>query len=372
MSTQPRTELATRLSTTPEPVMPRLVPVSTITPSQRAAVIIAMLGEAAAKPIVEKLDDAALAKVAVALQNISFVARDEIVAIVIDFLTHLRSSDGALRGGREKAREVLAGVLDSERLAMIMGDEKTSKAISGTPEVSADPWVRFARREPRQIAAYLGRLSPNIIALILRKMELGIASEVLGLMDDAKLAPAMGFMVQAQKTDPGIDQVLARMIEMEFLNNETEGSEENEDHLSAIGELLSLLPTEKRDTLVKFLETSHEDKLQGIQKSLFTIEGLPDMLPKNGVPVVFRELDEPTSIKLLSSLQGTFPEVAEFLLGNISSRLADKLREELAEAKAVPPDQSELVQREFLSMLMTMKRSGKITLETPASAAAED
>ena len=227
MSTQPRTELATRLSTVPEPVAPRLVPTSTITPSQRAAVIITMLGEAAAKPIVEKLDDAALAKVAVALQNISFVARDEIVAIVIDFLTHLRGSDGALRGGRDKAREVLAGVLNAEKLAMIMGDEKANKqAISGAADVSADPWVRFARREPRQIAAYLGKLSPNIIALILRKMELGVASEVLALMDDAKLAPAMGFMVQAQKVDPGIDQVLARMIELEFLNNEDEGSEE--------------------------------------------------------------------------------------------------------------------------------------------------
>ena len=371
MSTQPRTELATRLSTVPEPVAPRLVPISTITSSQRAAVIITMLGEAAAKPIVEKLDDAALAKVAVALQNISFVARDEIVAIVIDFLTHLRGSDGALRGGRDKAREVLAGVLDAEKLAMIMGDEKANKqAVSAAADVSADPWVRFARREPRQIATYLGKLSPNIIALILRKMELGVASEVLALMDDAKLTPAMGFMVQAQKVDPGIDQVLARMIEMEFLNNEDEGSEENDDHLSAIGELLSLIPAEKRDTLVKFLETSHEDKLQGIQKSLFTIDGLPDMLPKNGVPVVFRELDEPTSIKLLSSLQGPFPAVAEFLLGNISSRLADKLREELGEAKALSPEEGEQVQREFLSMLMTMKRSGQITLVTPAPAEA--
>ena len=35
-----------------------------ITPSLRAAVIIAMLGDSAAKPIVEKLDDQALAKVA--------------------------------------------------------------------------------------------------------------------------------------------------------------------------------------------------------------------------------------------------------------------------------------------------------------------
>src|SRR5690606_31034611 len=80
------------------------VKASVITPSQRAAVIIALLGEAAAKPIVEKLDDAALAKVVTALENISMLAREELVEIVIDFLTQLRNNAGALRGGRARAR----------------------------------------------------------------------------------------------------------------------------------------------------------------------------------------------------------------------------------------------------------------------------
>ena len=35
-----------------------------VTPSQRAAVVIAMLGETAAKPIVEMLDDDAIANIA--------------------------------------------------------------------------------------------------------------------------------------------------------------------------------------------------------------------------------------------------------------------------------------------------------------------
>ena len=71
-----------------------------ITPSQRAAVIIALLGEDAARPIVEKLDDAALAKVVSALEQISVLAREELVEIVIDFLTQLRQNAGSMRGSR--------------------------------------------------------------------------------------------------------------------------------------------------------------------------------------------------------------------------------------------------------------------------------
>ena len=54
-----------------------------ITPSQRAAVVIAMLGETAAKPIVELLDDRAIANIATSLESISVLAREQLIEIVI-------------------------------------------------------------------------------------------------------------------------------------------------------------------------------------------------------------------------------------------------------------------------------------------------
>lgn len=70
-----------------------------LTQAQRAAVIIALLGDSAAKPIVGKLDDAALARVASSLESLTYLSREDLIAIVIDFLTQLRKTSGALRGG---------------------------------------------------------------------------------------------------------------------------------------------------------------------------------------------------------------------------------------------------------------------------------
>jgi flagellar motor switch protein FliG len=53
-------------------------------------------GGEGAKPIVEKLDDAALAKVASALENLSMLTRDELIEIVMDFIAGLRKTNGAL------------------------------------------------------------------------------------------------------------------------------------------------------------------------------------------------------------------------------------------------------------------------------------
>ena len=336
---------------------------SAITPSQRAAVIIALLGEAAAKPIVEKLDDAALAKVVTALENISMLAREELVEIVIDFLTQLRNNAGALRGGRERAREMMSGIVDSSRLNLLYGDapEETGAAEA----VTGDTWSRLRKREPKHIAEYLSGMPPNVIALILRKLDPGMASNILCLLPDDKMSPTLGQMVEGNKVDTGIEVAIERMMEIEFLNNQETAGESADEYLETIGEVLSLIPDAKRDSLVSFLRAQHETKLPIIQKGLFTIESLPEIMPRNAVPVVFREIDNDVMVKVLTSLQGSYSAVSDFLLGNISSRMADQLRDSMKDAPAISQEASENLQRDFLTSVMDLKRRGLITIVRP-------
>lgn len=227
---------------------------------------------------------------------------------------------------------------------------------------SADVWERLRQREPRQVAEYLGRLSPNVIALILRKLDAGAASGILCLLPDDKVSPTLGHMVEAVKVDPSIDSVLERMIELEFLNNKEEEAQSGDGYLETIGEVLSLIPDQKRDSLVSFLRAQHEGKLAIIQKGLFTIEELPDILPRNSVPVVFREIQGDDIAKVLASLRTSYPQVNDYLLGNISSRMAEQFKDQINDMPEVPQDQADTLQRDFLTRLMDMKRRGLITM----------
>ena len=336
-----------------------------ITHAQRAAVIIAMLGEGAARPIVEKLDDAALAQIAEALESVSLLAREELAEIVIDFLQHLRRTSGSFRGGRDKAREIISGLLDESRFSQIFGEGPV--AAASAPSDRLGTWGRLERHDPEKVAAYFDGLTPNIIALILRKLDVSVSSEIVSHLNEAKLDAVIGQLVEAEAPDPQIDAVIARMVEIEFLNNQDEaGGEEDDSHLESIGELLSLIPSDKRERLVAFLNESHETKMKSIEKVLFTIEGLPEMLPRQSVPVVFRELGEDTMNKVLVSLKGGAESVSEYLLGNISSRLADQYRTDVADASPLSPEAAETEQRQFLTALMSLKRRGLIVMEKAA------
>lgn len=337
-----------------------------ITPSQRAAVVIAMLGESAAKPIVERLDDAAIARIANSLEEISFLAREQLIEIVIDFLRHLRQAKGSLRGGAGSARKILEGVLDEPRLKLVLGGKSPNHSDT-KPAANLDSiesiWEEFAQREPVKIAAYLAGLTPNIVALILRNLSTTLCSELICLLDEDVQTSVLGEMVDPPPPSPEIDGVIARMVKMEFLQA-AEVAEENDDsQLGTIGEMLSLIPGARRQSLVGYLQGSHAEKLGIIQRGMFEVGDLPQLLHRNQIPILFKTLEQDFLLQVLACFQKKYGEVAEYFLSNISNRMADQMRDELTRIKPPNDAAADQIEKEFLTRLMTLKRDGVIIVE---------
>lgn len=337
-----------------------------VTPSQRAAVVIAMLGETAAKPIVELLDDEAIANVAASLETISFLAREQLVEIVIDFLRHLRHTSGALRGGAEPARKIMESVLDEPRLQLVYGataDDDLSPAPPPVPENLDKVWTELAKREPSKVAAYLGGLTPNIVALILNNLDTTVCSEILCLLEEDAQTKVLGEMVNPPPPSPDIDAVVARMVKLEFLQAAAEVETDDNASLGSIGEILSLVPGERRQSLVGYLQQSHSEKLDSIRRGMFAIEDLPGILNRNQIPVLFKSLDQSFLLEVLACFQDKYGEVAEYFLSNISNRMADQMRDELTRMQAPTPAGAEQIEKDFLTKMMELRRDGIITVE---------
>lgn len=337
-----------------------------ISPSQRAAVVIAMLGEAAAKPIVELLDDDAIANIAASLESITVLAREQLVEIVIDFLRQLRVNSGSLRGGADSARQILEGVLDEPRLKLLYGGANISDAAPvEAPKLDnlSDIWTELAKRESAATATYLSGLTPNIIALILRNLETTLCSELICLLDETVQTKVLGEMVDPPPASPDIDSVIARMVKMEYLQAPEVVSADDTTQLQTVGEMLSLVPNERRKSLMGFLQESHAEKVDPIQRGMFAIEDLPQILNRNQIPVLFKSLEQAFLLEVLSCLQAQYADVAEYFLTNISNRMADQMRSELERMQAPAPAAAEQIEKDFLTKMMELKRTGVITVE---------
>ena len=339
--------------------------VESLSPAQRSAIVIAMLGEEAAKPIVEQLDDVELAHIASGLEALALLGKDELSQVVVDFLSHLRNTSGGFVSGKATAKDIVANVINFRRQPDQSTEVDPFKTADDNLKDSGDvreTWKEVEKFPVEKIADYLNRLTPNLVAIVLNRLSVTVSSEVFNYLEDDKLKLVMKHMVEAQELDPRLENVVTRMIEMEFLNTQQGASEVNTEHLAGIGEMLSLIPSEKREPLVQFLESDYASALSEIQGALFTIDSLPEILPRSAVPVVFRGMDMGEMVDLFATLQGVQSEVFDFLIGNISSRLADQLKDKLSDHPALSPEDVDISQRNFLMRIMDLKRNGEIVL----------
>lgn len=353
--------------------------ISNVPPALRAAIVIALLGEDAAKPILEKLNDDSLTRVKSALEQVSLLPRDLMMAVIGNFLGQLKGGSAHLLGGRNTAKEMITGIFasrvepDSDGGLPMLDDAFEPLPFQLNLGVQTeDVWTRLAARPAEKIAAYVGPMTPNLIAMIVRKLPNDVASEVLGRIDGDKLQPVLENLVTVNDSDVdmALEDILGRSVEIEFLNGAGGADGENSARYEALGEILSLIPAAKRDPLVSFLEKEHEEQLKAIQKALFSIEDLPEILPAEAVPVIFRQSEKDEMVKTLASIKTDYMETYEFLLGNISSRMAQQYKDDLDSMMAPSDAEQEELQRKFISDLFSMKRDGMITVKPRKESAA--
>lgn len=343
-------------------------PAINITPSQRAAVVISMLGEEAARPIIERLDDQSVVNIAASLETINYIEREQLIEIVMDFLQHLRKSSGSMRNNPEATKEFLSSVLDEPRLNLIYGDGQSLEELVPEPENHEDYkslWEKFAKREPAHIVKYLSGLTPNIIGLILRNVDATLCSELICMLEEDMQTKVLGEMVDPPPPSYEIDSVVARMVRMEFLLVPEDDEDSGDAQLQTVGEMLSLMPNDRRASLMGYVEESHANKVEQIQKGMFEIADIPVLLTRNQVPVLFKAIDGMVMLNVLNSLKAEYSEVVEYFLTNISNRMADQMRGDLERMKAPSAAISEETLKDFLMKMMAFKRDGLITLERP-------
>lgn len=326
-----------------------------------AAAIIALMPEDAARDVMNRLNDAAVAEIAAGLSRVRLIPRDQLTRIIEAFLAELHRMQGALRGGQTQARELLGRLVEPDRYRTLFGQDEPGKPVAG---LQGDVWRALEKIPAERLARYLEGLAPDLSARVLLRLSNAASSDVIALMDPRSLRPTLGCMLRPGKPDPEVDLALEHMLAENLLQGNDESSTDSDkEAMEGVAEILSLLPGDKREDLVSFLRERHAERLAAVERSLLTLEDIPKRLKREHVPMVFRELGNERMTQILAAIQESHPEASNHLLANISSRLADQLRATIADLPRPGGDQRDQLQRELVAGLMGLKRRGVIALE---------
>ncbi|MEX0970222.1 MAG: FliG C-terminal domain-containing protein [Paracoccaceae bacterium] len=351
----PDTALAKAAPTAPQPVVPKL------SKPQKAAVLIGALGSQSARPFLETLDEAGLRHFVAAMSTLRQIRPDTVHVVIDEFLAELETAGLGVAGGMGHVRELLKDYVSDAVMERIMGELSASDAqdvwrdiIAAPPEALCD----ILTPEHAQIAAIvLARLPAERAAAVLASFNPDHARDVVVALNENQLL--------ADEVLGEIGTVLHEALRARPRQRPVPPSER-------IGAIMNFTPGPVRDHILSHFEGTMPDVSAAIRRKMFTFNDIPARISPRDIGSITQSVTEETLLRALAGAAQSAPETHEFILGNLSKRMAAQLEEAMGELGTVKPAEADAAQLDILRIIRRMVDSAEITLIDPPDEAQDD
>lgn len=136
----------------------------------------------------------------------------------------------------------------------------------------------------------------------------------------------------------------------------------NDAAIDYTAELLSMVSKDKRDKLLLDLENSDGERAKAIRKGMLTFGDLPVRLPTSAIQIIFKDFPKDDLLLALQAGGTESAESVEFLMANISQRMAERMKEEIETLPEQTPAESDKAINNFMGYVTSLHRSEKIIL----------
>lgn len=330
------------------PAIPAAVP-GGLKGRQKAAVLLIALGAQNAAEVLKHLSDREVEALSLEMSSLEQV-QPELGEIVLDELAErVIASEAMGQGGVDYARSVLEHLFGPERAGEVIA--LVSEAAEGRP-------FDFVRRTPaEQIAAFLVDEAPQTIALVVANLTAGHGAKVLAeLPTDMQPDVALRIALMGE-TSPSVVRDVAQGLR-DKLSNVLEHEYSSAGGVETLAELLNQAGRSTERNVLQTIGASHEDLAEEVRARLFTFEDLHRLADRE-LQLVLREVDQKD---LALALRGVPDWLMEKITGNMSSRAAELLREDI---DAQAPQRKHVVeeaQGRIVAIVRRLEDNGTITL----------
>ena len=131
-----------------------------------------------------------------------------------------------------------------------------------------------------------------------------------------------------------------------------------------VGAILNYSAAATRDDVMKGLEEEDASFAEEVRKAIFTFVNLPERVEARDVPKITRVVNADTLLLALAAAMksDTDTVAAEFLLSNMSQRMAAQLRDDIAGLGRIKAKDGEAAMNEVVGAVRELEAGGEIFL----------
>ena len=346
-----KTEIA-RIAPQPRPA----ATAARLTRRQKAAIIVRFLLNEGAEVRLSDLPESLQEVLTTQMGSMRYVDRGTLIDVLGEFATELEAMGLTFPRGVAGALNALDGRISPQTAARLRKE-------AGVRQFG-DPWEQVRRAEPEALLPILMAESTEVAAVMLSKLDVPRAADLLARMPGDRARRITYAVSQTGNVTP--DAVDRIGLSLAAQLNEVPPSAFAEGPVQRVGAILNSSPAATRDDVLSGLDEEDEAFAALVRRAIFTFANIPERLRPADIPKVTREVDQAVLVTALAAAAaGDLSEVAEYLLANMSKRMAETLREEIAEAGTIRARAGEEAMTEVVNAVRRLEAAGEITLKNP-------
>ena len=319
---------------------------------EKAAIIVRLLISEGAELPLSGLSGNTQSNLVHQMAKLHHVDQPTVLAVVEEFLASFDATGLSFPGALEGALTLMESHVSNE----------TSSQIRRRAGLVAhvDPWAKIGELETEDLLPILERESIEIGAVILSKLKVAVAAELLGMMPGERARRITYAVSLTNEISPvvvlNIGRSIAEQLEI------TVEREFDVNPVDRVGAILNFSPAATRDDVLAGLEQTDAEFAEQVRKAIFTFANIPERVGPLDVPKFTRDVDPEQLITALAGAKGKNEVVVEFILSNMSKRMAETLREEMEERGTVKEKDAETAMTAVVIAIRELVDSGDINL----------
>lgn len=320
-----------------------------LTRSERAAVILLLLGEEQAADIISYMSPREVQALGANMVSVADLSQEAVNVVLDDFISTIKKQTNLGLGTADYVQAVFTKALGEDKAATVLGRIMPGSSSKGLDILR---WM-----DARSIGEMVVEEHPQVIAIILSVLEYDIAADVLNFIPAEVRAEVIQRVASLETIHPSAMEELENVMREQFSSNSSAKSS-SFGGIKTAAKIMNFTKSEMETAIISGVTGIDEELALKIQDNMFTFENLSG-LDNRSIQVLMRNIE--TDL-LMTALKAADEEVKDKFMDNMSQRAKVMFIDEMEAKGPIRITDVEDAQKVILRIARKLSDSGDIVL----------
>lgn len=318
---------------------------------RKAAILLTSLPQDEAAQLLSKLEPKQVEKVSIEIATLGSITGVEQQSVLKEFA---ESNPSLLMGGTGGGLDVAKKLVERA-----LGKNAGNTIDTVRESIEAVPFGFLKKVDAQNLLTFIIDEHPQTIALVLTHLPAARAAEILkGLPPDRQLSVISRIATMGQtnpeiirEVEQGLEHRMSSVMSQQF---------ENAGGVSSVAEILNVCDRSTERSLLENLGQEDPQLVEEIRRLMFVFDDIGKFADKE-VQTVLKNVE---TSQWAMALKGASEELKQKILGNMSSRAATLLKEEMEYLGPVKLSSVEQAQQQIVDIVRRLEDMGEISINS--------